>query len=155
MRNVRERIGTVLLAALLAGGCGGDGLTDVEREAFGAYTLTAINGTILPFALTGRPCGERAERGFLELAQENRFYVEVDISKPSCPGESERTWVGTGIWTVIDGKVRLVSDPRNERAVQFAAAAAPLLGGGLDASGRFEGEGFQSASLTFTFTLNQ
>jgi hypothetical protein len=151
MRDFRTRTSIALLTALLAAACNGDGLTDTEREAFGAYVLTAINGGPLPFSI-GRPCGERAERGYLELAQENRFYVEVDISKPSCAGETERTWVGSGIWTVIDGKVRLVSDPRAERSIQFGATAAPFAGSELEASGRLEGEGFQSAALTFLFT---
>ena len=115
-----------MLAALLAAGCNGDGLTDTEREAYGEYVLVAVNALPLPFAL-GRSCGDRAEAGYLQLGQENRFYVEVDVSKPGCPGEATHTWVGTGIWTVTNEDVRLVSDPQTERAVQFGAAPAPVL----------------------------
>jgi hypothetical protein len=153
MRRSTTKAWAAPLVALLAA-CGGDGLTDTEREAYGAYTLIAVNGLPLPFAL-GRNCGDRAERGYLELGQENRFYVEVDVSKPGCPGETERTWAGTGIWTVIEGNVRLVSDPRAERAVMFGAAPALFDGGALDASGRLEGEGFTSSGVTFTFVLEQ
>jgi hypothetical protein len=141
------------LAAAIAA-CGGDGLTDTEREAYGAYTLTAINALPLPFAL-GRSCGDRADRGYLELGRENRFYVEVDVSKPSCPGEAARTWVGGGIWTVVNGDVRLVSDPGVDRAVRFGAAAAPFDGSDLTASGALEGEGYQTPAISFTFTLNR
>jgi hypothetical protein len=141
----------MLALAGALGACGGDGLTDTEREAFGAYTLTAINALPLPFVL-GRSCGDRADRGFLELGRENRFYVEIDVSKPGCPGEAARTWVGYGIWTVVNGDVRLVSDLGGDRVVRFGAAAAPFDGSDLRASGALEGEGFQSPAITFTFT---
>jgi hypothetical protein len=140
----------VLALALGASACNGDGLTDDEREAYGAYVLTAVNDAPLPFAL-GRPCGERAERGYLELAEENRFYVEIDISKPGCPGEAERTWVGTGIWTVQGAAVRLVSDRGGERSVVFGSSPAPFDTGGLEASGAFEGEGLIGSTVTFRF----
>jgi hypothetical protein len=150
----RARIVAVLALAGTLAACGGDGLTDTEREAFGAYTLTAINDLLLPFTL-GRSCGDRAERGYMELGRENRFYVEIDVSKPGCPGEAQRTWVGGGIWTVHNGDVRLVSDPGGDRVVRFGAAAAPFDGSDLRASGALEGEGYQTAAITFTFTLNR
>jgi hypothetical protein len=151
MQHLSKR--ALILTLVLAGAataCGGDGLTDNEREAYGAYVLTAVDGTPLPFSL-GRPCGERAERGYLELGEQNRFYVEIDITKPGCPDQGERTWVGTGIWTVTGDNVRLVSDPAVDRAVQFASAPAPFDETGLEASGVFEGEGIKGGAVTFRF----
>ena len=151
MHLPRKRAVIVAFALACAAACGGDGLTDTERDAYGAYVLTAVNGSPLPFEL-GRACGERAERGYLELRQQNRFYIEVDVSKPACPEQQAERWVGTGIWTVIGSTVRLVSDRAGERSIQFGAAPAPFDDSGLDASGAFEGEGIQGGMVTFKFS---
>jgi len=153
----------VLAALVLAAGCNGDGLTDTEREAAGAYLLIGINQQALPFDI-GRPCGERADRGFLQLGEENRFYVEVEIYNPTCPDEADddpHVWSGTGIWTVIDGNVRLVNDVGAQQYVTFGTAPAPLVGDVLDATGNFEVVGYegtpirptlQPVQVTFNFT---
>jgi hypothetical protein len=132
-------------AAALVGAACGDGLTDTEREAAGAYELVEVNGFVLPFEL-GRPCGEVATNGYLELGQENRFYVEVVMYHPDCPEEAARDpqrWVGTGLWTVIDDDIRLVSDP-GVQYVTFGAAPAPFVARSqLTAEGRFEVVGYE------------
>src|SRR5690606_10214797 len=102
MHHHFTRLRALPLALAFAAAACGDGLTGTEREAYGAYVLTAIDDAPLPFAL-GRPCGELVENGYLELGEQNRFYVEAEISKPGCPDQAARTWVGTGIWTVTSG----------------------------------------------------
>jgi hypothetical protein len=164
VRSTQIARSRLLLAALLfAAGCNGDGLTDTEREAAGAYLLVGINEQGLPFSI-GRPCGERAERGYLELGEENRFYVELDVYNPSCPDEADddpHTWTGTGIWTVIDGNVRLVSDLGAQQYVKFTTAPALLVGGNLTATGTLEVVGYEGdpirptlrpVQVTLTFT---
>ena len=152
----RAVVGVLVFAA----GCGGDGLTDLERQVAGGYDLVEVNGFVLPFEL-GRPCGERATNGYLELGRENRFYVEMVIYHPDCPDEAEldpHRWIGTGLWTVIGDDLRLVSDPGVQH-VTFGAAPAPLVGQSeLTAEGRFEVVGYEGETVrpnpvevTFTF----
>ena len=150
---------TLVAAALFAAACDGDGLTDTEREASGIYALTAINGLPLPFTV-GRPCGESAEEGYLELGEENRFFVTLRIANPVCPEETD-DWTGTGIWTVLDGNVRLVSDLGSQQFVLFGAAPATFTGTDVRAAGTLEVVGYEGdpvrptlrpVQVTFTFT---
>ena len=158
---VRTGIVRAFVALVLAtAGCSGDGLTDTERLVAGGYDLVEVNGLVLPFEL-GRPCGERATNGYLELGRENRFFVEMVVYHPDCPEEAARDphrWVGTGLWTVIGDDLRLVSDPGVQQ-ITFGAAPAPLVGESqLTAEGRFEVVGYENqpvrpspVEVTFTF----
>jgi len=144
--------GTVAAIALAAAGCG-DGLTDTERDAGGAYALVAINGLPLPFELS-HPCGERAIDGFLQLGQENRFFVDVTILNSDCPDQNRsESWSGSGIWTVIEGDIRLVSDD-GIQAIRFGSAPAPLGENELRAEGTLSDPRrptLQPVEVTFTF----
>lgn len=139
------------LGMVVAAGCG-DGLTDTEREAFGAYSLVAINDEPLPFTL-GRPCGEEAANGYLELGRENRYFVEISMRRPDCPDRQAESWAGTGIWTVADGQVRLIPDV-GIQGITFGTTPAPLIDDELRAAGAFADPVRQDVvpvEVTFTF----
>lgn len=140
----------VTSVALAGAGCG-DGLTDTERDVAGAYALIEVNGLPLPFDLQ-RPCGENAANGILELGRESRFFVEMAMYHPDCPEEAEhdpQRWVGSGLWTVIEEDVRLISDLGIQQ-ITFGRAAAPLTEHTIRAVGQFEIVGYEGTAIRST-----
>ncbi len=142
-------LAAVILSALIGTACG-DGLTDTEREVARAYELVAINGVALPFEL-GRPCGESAAAGFIDLGRESRFLLRISVLHPNCPEQGTQNWSGSGLWTRIGDDIRFVSDPVVQ-ALTLGSEPAPLLGGDLTAAGAFEIVGYEGTDVRPTLT---